>query len=124
MSLVHTHNFGRSLRNAIRGLAYIYQTERNFQIHLVFAVLAILLSVALSISVIQWLFILTAIASVLTLEIVNTVFEKLIDLFQPRIHHYAGIIKDLMAATVLVATCAALLIGALIFIPSFLSYFR
>ncbi len=106
-----------TFRHALEGLRYSFLHERNFRIHTVFAAVALVLAWALHISATQWLFIITAIASVIALEIVNTVFERVVDMFQPRVHHYAGIVKDLMAAAVLVAALSAILVGALIFIP-------
>ncbi|MBI5404637.1 MAG: diacylglycerol kinase family protein [Candidatus Kerfeldbacteria bacterium] len=117
MSLVHTHNFRKSLGYAARGLRYVYTHERNFQIHTFFAVVALALGWLLGISETQWLFILTAIASVLALEIVNTIFEKFVDMFQPRVHHYAEVIKDLMAGAVLIASGSALAVGIIIYLP-------
>lgn len=111
----------RSLRYAAGGLQYVYLHERNFRIHVVIALIALIMAITLGASAIQWLFIITAIASVLALEIVNTVFEKVVDMFHPRVHHYAGIIKDLMAAAVVVASLSALIVGAAIFIPLILS---
>lgn len=117
MSLVHTHNFGQSLKYAARGIKYIFQHERNFQIHTVFGLLAIGLGVWLRISETEWLFVLTAIASVLALEMINTIFERFVDMFQPRVHHYAEVIKDLMAGAVLVASLSALVVGTIVFLP-------
>jgi len=117
MSLVHTHNFGQSLRYAARGIKYIYQHERNFQIHTVFALTALILGIWLGISETEWLFVVTAIASVLALELINTIFERFVDMFQPRVHHYAEVIKDLMAGAVLIASLSALAVGTIIFLP-------
>lgn len=113
--------FRQSVRFALEGLRYIYRHERNFRIQLALAGAAIVLSVFLRISSVQWLFIITAIASVLALELINTVFEKVVDMFQPRVHHYAAVIKDLMAAAVVIASLSALLIGAIVFIPLIVS---
>ncbi len=109
--------FTTTFCHALDGLRYSFRHERNFRIHTVVAAIALLLAWMLRISSTQWLFIITAIASVLALEIVNTVFERVVDMFQPRVHHYAGIIKDLMAAAVLVAALSALFVGTLIFVP-------
>lgn len=123
MSLVHAHNFRKSVRYAARGLAYVFRHERNFQIHIAIAAAAVILGIGLRISVTQWLFVLSAIGSVLALEMVNTIFEKFVDLFQPRIHHYAEVIKDLMAGAVLLAATTSFLIGVIIFIPALLTRF-
>lgn len=113
----------RSVRYAIAGLRYVYVHERNFRIHVVIALIALIMAITLQASAVQWLFIITAVASVFALEIVNTVFEKVVDMFHPRVHEYAGIIKDLMAAAVVVASLSALIVGASIFIPLILLRF-
>lgn len=56
-------------------------------------------------------------ASVLVLEIVNSVVERIIDILKPRIHHYVEEIKDITAAAVLVASFSAAIVGLLIFWP-------
>jgi diacylglycerol kinase len=110
-------SFRRSLTFAFNGLRYIYAHERNFRIHLVIGAAAIILAWWLGASRVQWLFLSTVIASVLVIEVVNTVFEKVVDLIHPRVHHYAGTIKDLVAAAVLIASLSAVIVGALVFIP-------
>lgn len=124
MALVHVHNLRASVRYAARGIVYVFRHERNFQIHIALGILAIILGYVLQISLTQWLFILTAIASVLALEMINTIFEKFVDMFQPRIHQYAATIKDLMAGAVLMASLSALLVGAIIFLPIIISRMR
>lgn len=54
---------------------------------------------------------------VLVLEVVNTIFEKLVDILKPRMHSYVGVIKDMMAATVLLAAVGAVVIALMVFIP-------
>lgn len=55
--------------------------------------------------------------SVLTLEMVNIVIEKLLDFLHPAHHEEVRIIKDLMAAIVLIASFGAAIIGLMIFWP-------
>ena len=57
------------------------------------------------------------ISSVLVLELLNTVLEKFIDVLKPRVHYFIEIMKDLMAAAVLVAAVAAFVVGLFIFLP-------
>jgi diacylglycerol kinase len=54
---------------------------------------------------------------VLVLELMNSIFERMVDILKPRIHHYVEDIKDIMAGTVLVASLGSALIGLLIFWP-------
>ena len=57
------------------------------------------------------------IISVLILEALNTIFEHLSDILKPRLHDYIKIIKDIMAAVVLMASIGAIIIGLMIFWP-------
>jgi len=49
--------------------------------------------------------------------LVNTVVERFVDMIEPRVHPYAGLIKDLLAAAVLITTVSAGIIGVLILGP-------
>jgi len=55
--------------------------------------------------------------SVLTLEMINTSIERILDLLHPEKHPEIKIIKDISAAAVLLAALGALVIGLKIFIP-------
>ncbi len=54
---------------------------------------------------------------VLVLEVVNTIFEKFVDILKPRLHNYVGIIKDMMAAAVLLAAVGAVAVAIMVFLP-------
>jgi diacylglycerol kinase len=60
-----------------------------------------------------------SIMAVLVLESLNTIFEHLSDILKPRLHDYVRIIKDIMAATVLITSLGALVVGIIIFWPYF-----
>ena len=79
--------------------------------------LVIVAMVMFSVRAIEAIALILVIMFVLILEILNTVLEYFIDLLQPRLHHYSKVIKDMMAAAVLLASCSAISIGILIFIP-------
>ena len=64
---------------------------------------------------------LTVIFSVLILELINNVVEKIMDFLQPNQDERVKIIKDLMAAIVLLASIGAVIIGLIIFWPYFLN---
>ncbi len=54
--------------------------------------------------------------SVLTLELINSVIERILDFLHPLPNEKIKIIKDLMAAIVLVASFGAAIIGLIIFL--------
>jgi len=69
------------------------------------------------ISTIEWLVLVLTITVVLTAEGLNTVLEKVIDLYQPGRHPIARDAKDLAAGAVLVASTGALIVGVILFGP-------
>lgn len=55
------------------------------------------------------------IGSILALEMINSIFERIVDSFKPRIHPIVRDIKDIMAGTVLLVSVIAIIIGFTIF---------
>lgn len=114
----------RSFRYALAGLRYAWRNEQNFRVHVVAALIVVLLILVLQPALRDTLLLILLIAFVLTLELVNTALEKVTDLLQPRIHHYAEVMKDLLAAAVLLSSLTALILGIIIFWPYFIRFIR
>ncbi|MBI2984844.1 MAG: diacylglycerol kinase family protein [Candidatus Kerfeldbacteria bacterium] len=115
--------FFSSLRHAGRGLRWALDSENNFRLHLAVAIVVVVLLLATGLDRVQAALIIFLISSILTLELVNTVVERFVDLLEPRIHPYAGLIKDLLAAAVLITAVAAIAIGLLILGPQLVQLF-
>ena len=109
--------FFHSLRHALRGLSYAFRHEHNFQIEVVFAVLVFLLAFLFRLSSTEQSILFIMVGIVLSLELLNTAVERLVDMAKPRVHPYAKIVKDIMAAAVLLASLFAVLIGFTLFFP-------
>ena len=110
-------NLGKSFKYAANGFAYVFKHERNFRIQVVAAVLVIILMIVFPLRTLERIALSLVITFVLVLELINTIMEKIVDILKPRIHHYVEIIKDMMAAAVLIASVGALVVGLLIFWP-------
>lgn len=115
---------GKSFRYAAKGIAKVAREEPNFRIQLGLAVVVVALMFALGVRTPEKALLTLAIVLVLVLELVNSIFERMVDILKPRIHHYVEDIKDIMAGTVLVASVGALLIGVLIFWPYVVKLFQ
>lgn len=115
--MISVHNLCSSLRNATRGVTVVFKTEQSFRIQTFGAVCAIAASLFFRISTYQFLIVLLLVGAVLTLEIVNTIFERFVDSFQPRIHPVVRDIKDIMAGAVLIVSIVSLIVGIVIFAP-------
>jgi diacylglycerol kinase len=107
----------RSFGYALEGVKLFIREEHNFRIHLVAAFAAILCGVLLKISVLEWIAVIISIGFVLSLEILNTSVERIADFVSPGTDNRIKFIKDLSAATVLVASVMAFAVGSFVFIP-------
>ncbi|MFH0818865.1 MAG: diacylglycerol kinase [Patescibacteria group bacterium] len=113
----------RSFKYAMHGLVYVFKNEQNFRIQLTIGLVVILAILFFKVQAWQAIVLLMLITLVLVLELINTIFERIIDILKPRIHSYVEIIKDIMAAAVLIASFGATVIALLIFLPYFLALF-
>lgn len=104
-----------SFKFAINGFIHFLKTEKNAQIHLLSAVVAVVLSYYYNISSFEWLLILLAIGIVFAGELLNTAIEKLADFVEAEYHPEIGKVKDLSAAAVLICSVLALAIGVYVF---------
>lgn len=111
---------GFGLSHALSGLIKVIREESNLQIHLIIGFLVILAGFYFHLNLLEWAIIILIIGLVLITEIINSVFERLIDYFKPGIHPQAKYIKDIAASAVLVAAIFAVIIGLLIFLPKIL----
>jgi len=113
-------NWRQSFKNAINGLVFAFKTQRNFKVHLVISFLVLILSFWLSIDLEKFLFLLLAIFLGLTVEMVNTTFEKTLDAINGNYDPKIKIAKDVAAGMMLLMSIGLALIGLLIILPSFL----
>jgi len=109
--------FVRSLKHALSGLRYTLEHETNFRIQLIISLAVFVLMFYFPTRIIEKGILILIIMIVLVLELINTVFERLSDILKPRVHFYVKEIKDIMAATVLISSVGAVIIGLIIFLP-------
>ncbi len=114
-------SFRRSFSNAFRGLATAYRTERSFRLQSLAAVALVAILFLLPLQAWERAVLLLVATLVLVLELVNSSLERLTDLAKPRLHAYAGEIKDLMSGAVLLASIGAAVLGAFILGPYLLT---
>lgn len=107
----------RSAGFAWAGIKHTYRTQANFRIEVGAAVIACALALALHAPLAP---ILLCCALVLSLELVNTAVEAIVDHATSDFHELARIAKDAAAAAVLVASIGALLVGLVVLGPPLL----
>lgn len=109
----------KSVNFAFRGLKKVWRTEKNFRIHVLIATLVMLGAFFIGLTSFDYLILLLTITLVLTLEIINSGIERLVDMLAPATHHFVKEIKDLFAAVVLLSSILAVIVGLLVFGPYF-----
>ena len=106
---------------AAKGLKYAFSTQRNFKIHVGFALVAFVLGLGLGLTKSDLAIMALTATSVLIVELLNTAIESVVDLaIGKRFHPLAKIAKDCSAGAVLVASISSLLIGVLLLFPPLL----
>jgi diacylglycerol kinase (ATP) len=107
-----------SFRYAWAGVNYAFRTQRNFRIHVVVGTLAVCLGIILRLSPAEMAIIVLTIAAVLTMELLNTALESVVDLTVKQTYHdLAKIAKDCAAAAVLISALASISIASSILVP-------
>ena len=107
-----------SFRYAINGIKYTFENSRNFKIQVLFAVFILIIGSILQLDKSDYLIMLGTIFSVLTLEIINTSIESLVDLvIKKKFSNLAKIAKDCSAGAVFLASINSVIIGLGLFIP-------
>lgn len=110
-------SFKKSLAHALNGLEYAIRSEKNFQNEIFVAIFVFIAMIYYRVTPSEMIVLFLVIMGVLIMELLNTVMERIADILKPKIHPYIRVIKDLMAASVLISSLLAVLVGLIIFIP-------
>lgn len=110
-------SFWQSLAFALAGVRHAIRSQRNLRIHVTIAVAVVIAGFALGISRTEWAVVVTLIAVVIGLELLNSAIEALVDLASPEPHSLAKVAKDTAAGAILVAALGSVAAGLIIFLP-------
>jgi diacylglycerol kinase (ATP) len=108
----------QSANLAIDGIIYSVKTQRHMRYHLYAAVAALVLSLVLNISRVEFILLCMAIVLVLVTEALNTAIETTVDMISEEFHPKAKLAKDIAAGVVLIASIGALMLAYLILYPA------
>ncbi len=112
-----------SFSNAFNGIKIAYR-QQNFRLMIALAILTLFFGVILKLSYLEWLILILIIGLVLSLEILNTFFEELLDILEPNYSKKIKIIKDLSSAAVLMISLSAIILGILMFCWKILNFIK
>ena len=114
----------KSFGYAFEGIFAGIRGERNMKIHCFAAVCVIVAGVLFHISVTEWCICLVLFGLILSLELVNTAIEAVVDLVTKDKKPLAKLAKDTAAGAVLIAAVMAAMAGLLIFVPKLVSLLK
>jgi diacylglycerol kinase len=110
----------KSVGHASRGLVMAFREEMNIKIHVIISLVVIAAGIYFNISATEWLVLILTIVLVMSLEIINSILERVIDIIKPSVNQYVKEMKDMIAGSVLLAAIAAVVVGLIIFVPKIL----
>jgi len=113
----------RRIKRAFCGLFSIMFLDSSVRLMLLIGVFVISFSIWIGVSRIEKIVVTVIVFSVITIEGINTIIERVIDLVEPRYKEMIKEIKDSLAGFVLFSSMGAAIIGAMIFWPYFVSKF-
>lgn len=111
------HTTWQSILTALGGVVHTFRHERNAQIEIGIAALAVILGILLSISTVEWAVLVFLVFVVLALETMNTALEAAVDLVTEDHHELAKIAKDAAAGAVVLMAIGSLVVACFIFGP-------
>ncbi len=111
-----------SFKYAIDGIVYAIKTQRNMKVHFIIGVLVIFLAALINISRFELLILIVTVGLVITVEMINTAIETVVNLVTDKIHPLARISKNVAAGAVLVTAATAIGVGYLIFFERIMAF--
>ena len=97
---------------ALAGLREGWRRERSFRTQAAIGLLVVAALAILRPGAIWWALIGLVVAVVLAMEMLNAALEALLDHLHPDTHPAIRAVKDMAAASVLLVSCGAVLVGA------------
>lgn len=107
----------RSFAYALAGIGYMLRSQTNTRIMGTATIAVLIAGCWIGIDALRWAILALALALVWIAEFINAAIEAAVNISTPSFHPMAKVAKDVAAGAVLVASVAALLIGAFILAP-------
>jgi diacylglycerol kinase (ATP) len=106
-----------SFKFACEGLGFALKGQRNLRIHFLTGLVVIIAGILLKLTYLEMAIILLVTILVIICEIINTAIELSIDFLNGKKHHpLVKMVKDMVAAAVLLAAINAVVVGVMIFV--------
>lgn len=114
---------------AFNGILTAIKTQRNFRIHIVITIYVFAASLFYNFSKLDYAVLTLICVIIMSLELINTALESVVDICSPEYSKLAKTAKDCAAGAVLISAIGAIFIGVCLFgdmnvIKSIFSYYR
>jgi diacylglycerol kinase (ATP) len=113
--------FWRSFHHAFEGIMYATRTQPNMRVHFAIAALVLLATLVLRLDRPYVIAVVILVTVVLSLELINTAVEAIVDLLTVAHHPLAKTAKDAAAGAVLIGAIGSVICGYLIFYQGIIS---
>jgi diacylglycerol kinase (ATP) len=107
----------KSIGYAFKGAYLLITTEASIKVQFFIGILVTIAGFYYNISSIEWMVQILTIATIMSIEGLNTAVEEIADFVHPDHHNKIGLIKDIAAGAVFITAIAAVVIGCIIYIP-------
>ena len=107
----------KSFGYAIEGVVFSFKKGFHFKFHTLALIVVIILGLIFSITTLEWLIVILISSSIIAAEAINTAIEETCNVLHPEHHPGLKLAKHCAAGGVLILSIAAIVIGAIIFIP-------
>ncbi|PWH82585.1 diacylglycerol kinase [Algibacter marinivivus] len=107
----------KSVGYAFKGALLLLKTEASIKIQFVIAIIVTIAGFYFEISSNEWIVQLLAIGLVMSIEGINTAIEEIANFIHPEQHPKIGLIKDIAAGAVFIASVFASIVGLIIYLP-------
>lgn len=107
----------KSVRYAFKGAYFLVKTETSLKIQFIIAIIVIAGGIYYNISLTEWVVQFLAIGMVMSVEAINTAIEEIANFIHPEFHVKIGLIKDISAGAVFIASIFASIVGLIIYLP-------
>lgn len=107
----------KSVGFAFKGMFILIKTEASIKIQVFIALVVTIAGFYFNISTTEWMIQIAMIGLVMSIEGVNTAVEYIADFIHPDHHPKIGLIKDISAGAVFIASIVAVIIAGIIYLP-------
>ncbi len=107
----------KSVGYAFKGMLILIKTEASIKVQVFIAIVVTVAGFYFEISKTEWIAQIAMIGLVISIEGINTAIEYIADFIHPEYHKKIGLIKDVAAGAVFIASIFAVIIALIIYIP-------